>query len=159
MKKLLIVAMLGILEVLVGCATGYQQVGWNGGYSETLVQNDTFIIDFDGNEFTSPARARDFALLRAADFALEKGYAYFQILEKEDAWKYQDTYHPEQVETEYYQDHKGRKRSRTKYSPGYTSTTSKPSTSITVKCYKANVNGAFAAREISDSMRKKYNIK
>lgn len=61
--------------------TPYQAYSaWGGGgYTETEVQPGLFLVQFIGNQSTSPGRATDFALLRAADICLERGRAYMHI--------------------------------------------------------------------------------
>jgi hypothetical protein len=82
--KQIVVLVLTLL--LVSCATPYQQVGTTvaGGYSSNRLSNEVFEVRFDGNGFTQPKRARDFALLRAAEIALEHNYPYFVIIGNHD---------------------------------------------------------------------------
>jgi hypothetical protein len=70
--------------VLFGCATAYQPVGLKGGYSETLLTPDTYRISFRGNAYTSAERAQDFALLRACELVLERGYTHFAIIDEQN---------------------------------------------------------------------------
>ena len=64
-----------------GCATGYQKNGMSGGYTETRLGENIFMVTFRGNGFTSSEKASDFALLRSAELALENGYSYFEIVD------------------------------------------------------------------------------
>jgi len=75
-----------ICNALVGCATPYQKLGTSitGGYQYQRLTENAFTVSFLGNGFTSPTRASDFALLRAAEIALEHNYAYFTILGDRD---------------------------------------------------------------------------
>jgi hypothetical protein len=66
--------------LLAGCATSYQETGITGGHSATRLSPDQAMINFQGNGFTSADRARDFALLRAAELCLAGGYQYIQIV-------------------------------------------------------------------------------
>ena len=68
--------------LLFGCATTYQSDGATGGYSETQLDENVFVVHFSGNGFTKKARAADFALLRSSELTLEHGYKYFVIIEK-----------------------------------------------------------------------------
>eukprot|EP01037_Dinobryon_pediforme_P007611 gene7611-7674_t len=67
---------------LAGCATQYEPKTSSGGYSEVQLNADTFQISVEGNGFTSRDRARNIALLRAADLTLNSGYSRFIIVEK-----------------------------------------------------------------------------
>jgi hypothetical protein len=40
---------------------------------------DTFRVVFAGNGYTPTQQAQDFAMLRAAELAIEKGFAYFVV--------------------------------------------------------------------------------
>jgi hypothetical protein len=54
-------------------------MGWRGGYADEQLNENTFRVSFLGNLPTTPERASDFALLRAAELALEHGYSYCVI--------------------------------------------------------------------------------
>jgi hypothetical protein len=71
-----------VLAALSGCATPYQKVGTNisGGHSFHRISTDVFVVSFMGNGFTPPRQAADFALLRAAEVALEHRFRFFAIL-------------------------------------------------------------------------------
>jgi len=72
-----------VLTVLLcGCATQYQPKTAGGGFSEVRLNEDTYQISVEGNGFTSRDRARNIALLRAADLTLASGYGRFVITEK-----------------------------------------------------------------------------
>jgi len=66
----------------VGCATGYQQQSFTGGFSETQIDKNVWTVTFKGNAYTSRDRAADFTLLRCAELALQNGYKYFVIVDK-----------------------------------------------------------------------------
>src|SRR6266446_847886 len=78
-----------IALVLLGCATPYQRNqlrgGVAGGFSETKLAPDYYRVTFRGNGLTQPERASDFALLHAADIALENGYPFFEITNAESS--------------------------------------------------------------------------
>jgi hypothetical protein len=73
----LIIAML-----LGGCATGYNEHGFLGGYKDRMVEEDVFEVSFAGNGFVDPKRAEDFALLRCASLTLEHRCKYFAVLDR-----------------------------------------------------------------------------
>ena len=69
-----------ILSVaLGGCATGYQDSGFAGGFEETALAPNIYRVRFQGNGYTSASRAEDLALLRSADLTLQKGFRYFGL--------------------------------------------------------------------------------
>jgi hypothetical protein len=73
---------IGVLAFcLAGCATNYQSRGWSGGYSETQLDENMFMVSFQGNGYTAMDRAIDFTLLRSAALTLENGYNYFATIE------------------------------------------------------------------------------
>lgn len=74
--KLLVVA----ISLLVGCSTPYQDRGFSGGYSETQLDENIFIVSFGGNKFTEMERATDFTLLRSAELAIKSGFNYFVVV-------------------------------------------------------------------------------
>jgi hypothetical protein len=74
-----------LLGGLAGCATPYKSNGLGGGYGETQLAPDVFQVYFNGNSSTTSERARDFALLRAADITLQHGFACFAILDQNNA--------------------------------------------------------------------------
>lgn len=67
------------LVLLAACATEYQPNGLMGGYSDELLTENTALISFQGNGYTSKIKTRRFALQRAAEFTAEQGYDYFFI--------------------------------------------------------------------------------
>jgi hypothetical protein len=84
-------AMLVAVSFLAGCATSYQPQSFSGGFSEVMRGDDVYLVRFHGNGYTSPERAEDMTLLRAAELTLQKGRRYFTIL-SEDTRMDQSTY-------------------------------------------------------------------
>ena len=87
MKRLLSGAIAGIAMLLAGCSipTRYHALDQDGGYQEFAVDDDEFVIEFRGNEFTDAAIVRDFALYRAAEFARSGGFDAFEVVGTADA--------------------------------------------------------------------------
>ena len=79
MKKILILVV-PFVVMLVGCATGYQPAGFNGGFEEFKVSNDTYMVKFRGNGYTSNDQAFKYALRRAAELTKKNGYRYFKVI-------------------------------------------------------------------------------
>ena len=81
MKKLLLLV---LIVSISGCATPYQSSGFRGGFKDTRLDDNSFMIDFKGNGFTSKERAYDFSLLRSAEITLENGYKYFIVMSENE---------------------------------------------------------------------------
>jgi len=64
---------------LCGCATGYQSSSFSGGYTDSLTGNNTAIVSFKSNAFTSMEETRRYAMRRAAEVTLQNGFDYFLI--------------------------------------------------------------------------------
>jgi hypothetical protein len=69
--------------LLTSCATAYKPAGFGGGFSSAQLDVNVFQVSFQGNGYTRQDRAADFALLRSAEVALENGYQYFAIVDRE----------------------------------------------------------------------------
>ena len=95
--KLLTSALLVLM--LAGCATAYQSKGLTGGYSDLQIAENMFKVGFEGNGYTNPQRARDYALLRSAELALGNNYKYFVILEEANEVKNNTHRMPVEVHT------------------------------------------------------------
>lgn len=80
MKHLILTA--GVTLALTACATGPSAYGPatssnSLGFQNTQIEKDRFRIAYTGR---TEAEARDFALLRAAEIALNEGYSHFKVL-------------------------------------------------------------------------------
>lgn len=69
-----------LIALTYGCATSYQPHGFTGGYSHKKLNRDIYEVTFSGNGYTGASTVRAYALRRAAELAIEKGYDYFIIL-------------------------------------------------------------------------------
>ena len=67
------------LVALTGCATGYQNESFTGGFSEIQLDENAWSVVFNGNGFTSMERSVDFTYLRASELTIDAGYIYFAI--------------------------------------------------------------------------------
>jgi hypothetical protein len=70
---------------LAACATAvgtaYAPAGKSGyGYSETRIEEARYRVTFAGDGATPVTVVEDYALLRAADLALENGYDWFRVV-------------------------------------------------------------------------------
>jgi hypothetical protein len=66
--------------LLAGCATEFTPSSGGDGYSETQLSPTSFQVTFRGNIKTTPERAHDFALLRAAELALANNCPHFVVI-------------------------------------------------------------------------------
>ncbi|MDQ0010548.1 hypothetical protein J2T07_002738 [Luteibacter jiangsuensis] len=144
-------AILAVLAVgLAGCATGYQTKGWSGGFSETQLSPDTFMVNFAANAYTTPEQASDFAILRAADKSEALGCDHFAILNGAES----STTGAVTVNTAAYGDN-------TAVSTGGVFPMVKPNSKLMVRCFKGQPEGvqAFDVAFIQSSIRNKYRMK
>jgi hypothetical protein len=70
--------------LLSACATAYQPLSQTGGFYQRKISQNSYMIGFNGNEFTSSERVSDFALLRAAELGAKLGYRYFVLDDTQD---------------------------------------------------------------------------
>ena len=65
--------------LLSSCATSYQSEGMTGGYVDTQLSETLWKVSVNGNGYTSQSKVGDYALLRASQLTIDKGYKYFII--------------------------------------------------------------------------------
>ena len=127
------------LFVLSGCATGYQPIGFTGGYSDMQLGENSFKVSFTGNGHTLQQRAMDFTLLRSSDLTLKNGYRYFIVNSSETHNR-----------TSFYVN---------QYGGG---SISKPRATMIISCFKEKPvetnRMIFDAKFLSASIRKKYGL-
>lgn len=89
MRRLIGVVALGLL--VAGCtapATPYQPFiaygahGVHGGYSETKLAPDRYLVRFHGNSMTSRDRVEGYLLFRAAELTLKNGDDWFLVVDR-----------------------------------------------------------------------------
>lgn len=160
-----------VAVLVAGCASPYQSDGLMGGYTETALAPDVVRISFRGNAYTSPEQTFDFALLRAAEYGLERDYGYFVILDEAESEKVVQWTSPGTARTSGSGAIEGRfygprfagdlsYSSTTTYTPPRTTTMVKPRTALTVRYLQDKPEGgeAFDAAFLVDSLRTKYKI-
>lgn len=127
-------------EILFSDISGLSE----GGFSETQLSENTWIVNFRGNEDTRKDRTVDLSLLRSAELTLENGFNYFVVAESGT-----------DIRTEtYVMSLPGQ--------PAMAGTDIKPTSSNTVVMFKAkpeNTPNAFDAKFIIKSIKGKYDIK
>lgn len=82
--RIISAALAGVF-LLAACATAvgtaYAPADKRGyGFSDTRVESDRFRVTFAGDGATPPEAVEDFALLRAADLAIENGFDWFRVI-------------------------------------------------------------------------------
>ena len=84
-----------LFAVLCACAsqTPYQPAEKRGaeGYTETMLTANRYRITFNGNAQTPAETVKDYALLRAGELTLEKGYDWFQLANSSNDKRVQTT--------------------------------------------------------------------
>ncbi len=110
------------LLALASCATDYQKEGiFSNGYSDYRLAEDTFVVTFRANEYTSPEKVKKYALRRAAELAVRHGYSHFAILSEKDTSKERTVIHSKTEGNE---------------KTGTISQLHYPSLSLTIHCYR-----------------------
>ena len=156
MKNLIL---LFVAVVLFGCSTSYQKQSFKGGFSETQLQTDVYIVRFKGNGYTSSEKSSDFCMLRCADLCLQQGYVGFLILDKESRIKKTVVDNGPSTTTGTLQTYGNTTYGSFNTYGGGTTTWHKPRNSLTIKLLKENQEGAFDAAFIRNSIRSKYKMK
>ena len=68
---------------LAGCVTPYQPAGISGGYSDTKVGENIYLVSFQGNGFTSYSTVHSLALQRASEVCESRDFNDFDLIGKE----------------------------------------------------------------------------
>lgn len=76
-----------ILIFFISCATPYQKLRKNGGYSDEKINDHVYRVTFQGNERTSDEKVYKYFLKRCSELTLENKFSYFIIIESEDLEK------------------------------------------------------------------------
>ncbi len=80
-----ILGLFAIIFSLGSCSTTYHSAGWLGkGYSEIVTSQDSYLVTFKGNGFTSDEKVMKCALRRAAELTIQNGYKYFAVVSSAD---------------------------------------------------------------------------
>jgi hypothetical protein len=160
-------AFLTLAVVVAGCQTPYLRSDQTiaGGYDETQLGENVFKVHFQGNGYTKPQRAEDFALLRSAELALENGFKFFMITNGNTYVSTDVSTTPLTAHTRtsgYISGNNLSAKSRTTFSGGDIFVDEKPSTTNTIVCFvdkptNTNINGiVYDAAFIRRSLRAKY---
>lgn len=155
MKRIKLLSLLVTSIIVTSCATGYKPEGFGGGFSEFKMADNIWQVDFRGNGYTSKQRARDFAMLRAAELTTMAGYPYFVIADSADTSTIQMYSNPVVANTNY-----GMGNATTTFSGGGISTINKPAVGnvvIGIANKPANTF-AFEGKTIIQSIKAKYKL-
>jgi len=77
---------------LLGCAVPYRPEAGSGGFSEKQLNENTFEVTFEGNQYNSLDEVRTYLTYRCAELTLEQGLTHFLIVQDES---YEDTHKKE----------------------------------------------------------------
>ena len=135
MKKMMFLSSAAILLILslAGCATSYQPNGINGGYTDMALNENTYFVSFNGNRYTSSEITQSYALRRSAELTLNKGYAYFVVMNQNTAVSSQVVQTPETIDTQTASDFSQHHENSTSH------TTIQPSSAYAVNSYKSGM--------------------
>ena len=162
MTRVIALSVLALL--LASCATGYQEQGLTGGFSETQLSKNIFRVSFNGNAYTSAERAADFTLLRSAELANENGFDYFAIIDEDQSTQLSTYTTPTQSHTTgnvYVTGNTATGSATTTTTGGQTYIYSKPRSTNTILCFhdKDQASGiVYEAQFVIRSIREKYEL-
>ena len=74
---------LSVACLLASCATPYQPDGVSGGYADQRLSDNTALVSFRGNRFSTPESLHSYLLRRCADVTLQNGFSYFVLVNNE----------------------------------------------------------------------------
>lgn len=79
--RLIRLSLIVLIVALCGCSAYQPYNKGSGGFESTWMGGNTYKVFYAGGELGWKGTAKDFALLRCAEITLERGYAYFILLE------------------------------------------------------------------------------
>ena len=87
LRKLVAAAAITTTLGLAACQSGptpYQPgAGYQGGYTESRLENDRYRVSFKGNSLTNRETVENYLLFRAAELTLQNGYDTFTIVNRD----------------------------------------------------------------------------
>jgi hypothetical protein len=144
--------------MFTACSTSYQAGGASGGYSDTKLDDNMFLVSFLGNSYTENQKAVDFCLLRCSELCLQNGFKYFVIIAGKENSEKSSVTTPIDIEEKISVVGNVARRQTTDYG-GATYTFSKPSVSNTILCFKEKPNEtSYNASIVLKSVKEKYNM-
>jgi len=156
MKPIILTISTLFILLFSGCSTKYGQQSFKGGYSETRLSENIFIVTFKGNAFISKEEVSDYLLLRNSELTLNNGYKYFAIVTDDltiDEIQTGSTY-----KTTGKVSATGHYKATTRESRG--STLKKPTRQNKILCFKEKREDIFVydAKFIQKNLKKKYEL-
>lgn len=151
---------IAVVVLLTGCATAYQPQGATGGFSSSQLDENVFQVSFKGNGYTDRDKANDYALLRSAEIALEKGYSYFIIVDAQQYAKNSTYTTPVTATTNISSNAYGSSyTAKTTFSGGEAYNISRPRATNTIICFKDKPNVfSYRAEFVVKSLKEKYGL-
>jgi len=70
-----------LLIILISCSTPYQPQNALGGYSSYKIEENTFRVQFKGNQHTKAEKVFEYLERRCAEITIKNGYDYFMVVE------------------------------------------------------------------------------
>lgn len=139
--------------------TPYQPHGFRGGYSETRLDDNIFLVYFYGKNPNEVGRVIDYNLLRSAELAYENGYEYFIIINNLRKHAINVTYTtPAQTQTEL-SIYENEAYGSTVVYNGQTYLLAKPCGFNTIVCFKEKPGGSvYEAKLLINSIRAMYDL-
>lgn len=161
---------IGGLAALAGCSTPYQKQNTSffsmtdAGFVDTKIQEGVYRIAYIGEGHSSAGTISDYALLRAAEVALENNYKHFIIIESAQDSRTRSYTMPAQANTYGNVNALGAYTANTYVTGGQTYTIDQPSANMIIKCFvekPAEQNGViiYAAEEVRANLKAQYKIK
>ena len=157
MKKLLSYSWLAIF--LTSCATAYQPTSFSGGFTDTQLSENVWKVSVNGNAYTSKSTIGDYALLRASELTLQKGFKYFVIgSQNEDSKNFNATFGTNSSTTYGNISSSGNFNARTNYTTPTVVPMKKYSNELIFEMLNQKQNSVFAydAQLIFDQLASKY---
>jgi hypothetical protein len=143
MKNALIIS---ILLLVTSCATPYQSKGLGGGYTDSKLAGDnTYMVNFQGNSYTSADEAYKSALRRCAELTKQNGYSYFVIFDSSTSMRTSTYVTPVQSATDSVYTGAVYENNDNAYIEGNVNIVKRPYVSISIKMYKNSVPQAYSA--------------
>ncbi len=76
-----IIVTLSVIILLLSCAVTYRPMNASGGYSENQMNENTFEVTFEGNQYNTLDQVRTYLTYRCAELTLQQGLSHFLIIE------------------------------------------------------------------------------
>jgi hypothetical protein len=155
-----------LVVLLSGCATGMSYHAWDNfwqlGYTDTQLSEKVFRVSYAGYNIPQ-TECDDFAIMRAAEIAKEKGYRYFRILNEKQSLQSQSYYIPGATQTTGTVTNYGNvaRVNATSYTGGFVGTIQRPVSTFTIEMLKEQGDSASTLdAEITwNSLAKKHGVK